>query len=501
MCSKKFASPRSKKVEISEERLQCFRSLKLNQNQPIFHLLQNKDINFGKASGIRPIQFMNNFSNCVPARHLSTNSPEKSSLESEIIDEDSLLKSSELIAQSEQVSSDKLFGKSEIRTYNQHKLRIEGLSSIKIGIILNETFHNLTLDNNIRIRKELLVRDKSGSNQDLRLTEQSIESSSNESSLVSTPKFEKNISVPSQTTQNSIVTPPSKPAVEENKAFNFKMLPVLGLSSLAVSSKSEDKEVTSNQNLSSDSNFILLQKIISSQSQLQKIQSSPFVSSAANNTLPLECPESPDRFYKRCNSNSPAKGRKPEWKNFDDATKMGLEENSVISEKTSGVIAGNGEESPTTIVIKKPVARKSCLYTRPIFEQGSGPLVFHRQNKREKKKVKIIAVTREQRRLKDILWTLVFPSLLIRDANRAIASFQSLPKVDLSDKLDSCLSSTINFIKDNCSEALYRIYNETKSMIVVSNEEKTLFGWKNMNSDDIRKRASVMMVRYTLVLL
>lgn len=148
---------------------------------------------------------------------------------------------------------------------------------------------------------------------------------------------------------------------------------------------------------------------------------------------------------------------------------------------------------------KKPQARKSCLLIRGVSEKTSVLKNFGKQGLKDRslKKVKIVAVTKEQRRLRQVLWTLVYPLFLIEKTNKTAQTSKQLitQNLHLGDKITYFKTLTSGFIKLHCLDSLLKIYKEKKSMIVASNEEKTLFGWKKLDSDDIAKRASLMNVK------
>jgi len=169
-----------------------------------------------------------------------------------------------------------------------------------------------------------------------------------------------------------------------------------------------------------------------------------------------------------------------------------------LKDKRSSVVVASKYGESDRAEPKKPQSRKSCLLIRGTSEKSSVLKNFGKGLKdRSLKKVKIVAVTKEQRRLRQVLWTLVYPLFLIERTNKTAQNFKQLStqNVNLSEKIIYLKTLTSGFIKIHCIELLNKIYKEKKSMIVASNEEKTLFGWKKLNSDDIAKRASLMNVR------
>ena len=150
----------------------------------------------------------------------------------------------------------------------------------------------------------------------------------------------------------------------------------------------------------------------------------------------------------------------------------------------------NEEADPQKTVFVKPALKRSAT--------AQTALKFNKSRIKEKslKRVKIVAVTKEQKRLRRVLWALVYPLFLIEETNNTAKNREQRVIRNIDDKMETYMNQTVQFIKEHCSELLSKLYKESKSMIVASNEEKSFFGWKKLNSDDIEKRAIVLAVKF-----
>lgn len=154
--------------------------------------------------------------------------------------------------------------------------------------------------------------------------------------------------------------------------------------------------------------------------------------------------------------------------------------------------AKNGDDANVVMLVSKlKTGRKSCLQVRDPSDEATTKI---RIRTKQSKKVKIIAVTKEQKRLRQILWALIYPQLLIGETRQPVEIHRSLSIENIETKLPQYISIACEFIKKHCSDTLHQLYSNAKSMIVVANEEKTLFGWKKMTAEVIQKRTITMMV-------
>lgn len=157
------------------------------------------------------------------------------------------------------------------------------------------------------------------------------------------------------------------------------------------------------------------------------------------------------------------------------------------------------DENFSKLILKQVEMRKSCLVLKVPSEVAVHvpPSKFSNRNK-SAKKVRIVAVTKELKKLRSFLWAAVTPQLLVGEVTKTTEYHQrQLLAENIGKEIEQYTSTTIDFIKIYCSKALHDIYGEKKSMIVVSNEEKSFFGRKKLNAKDIGKRATVMKVILT----
>lgn len=168
------------------------------------------------------------------------------------------------------------------------------------------------------------------------------------------------------------------------------------------------------------------------------------------------------------------------------------EEHNTSKTKRFSLNAKNGDDANVVMLVSKlKTGRKSCFQVRDPSDEGTTKI---RIRTKQTKKVKIIAVTKEQKRLRQILWALIYPQLLIGETRQPVEILRSLSIENIEHKLPQYINIASEFIKKHCSDTLHQLYNNAKSMIVVANEEKTLFGWKKMTAEVIQKRTITMMV-------
>ena len=97
--------------------------------------------------------------------------------------------------------------------------------------------------------------------------------------------------------------------------------------------------------------------------------------------------------------------------------------------------------------------------------------------------------------LKAILWTIVYPRLWMKDVNSKV----EIRREGVFNEVTQCISILAHVIQSQCSDALNTIYNEKKSMVLVSGEEKSvLSGAKELSAKEITQRSAIVIVIHFL---
>jgi hypothetical protein len=98
----------------------------------------------------------------------------------------------------------------------------------------------------------------------------------------------------------------------------------------------------------------------------------------------------------------------------------------------------------------------------------------------------------EKPTLKALLWTIVYPRLWTKDVDSKV----EIRRDGVFNEVNQCISILADVIQSQCGDALNAIYNEKKSMVLVSGEEKSvLSGAKELSAKEITQRSALVIVK------
>lgn len=99
--------------------------------------------------------------------------------------------------------------------------------------------------------------------------------------------------------------------------------------------------------------------------------------------------------------------------------------------------------------------------------------------------------------LKALLWTIVYPRLWMKDVDSKV----EIRRDGVFNEVNQCISILGDVIQSQCGDALNAIYNEKKSMVLVSGEEKSvLSGAKELSAKEITQRSALVIVNICFVI-
>lgn len=179
--------------------------------------------------------------------------------------------------------------------------------------------------------------------------------------------------------------------------------------------------------------------------------------------------------------------------------------NNLHNETTITQIAETPKEeenevADTSKILKKSGSRKKLVLKKrekvEEFKEAEGEAV--KEVEKEEKVIKPVlkkSTSKKSSRkptLKEILWTLCYPQLWMKDVDNIV----SHKRDGAVDEVNRCCQQMAELIQSKCGDALNAIYKEKNSMVLISGEEKSIItGSKGLSIKDLVKRSALIMVR------
>lgn len=164
------------------------------------------------------------------------------------------------------------------------------------------------------------------------------------------------------------------------------------------------------------------------------------------------------------------------------------------SEASSPTNAGNPKTTQNLESLSKPSTlldlqedvgpKASCLKERRGRKQKKNNLDENADiNASVRRHVTFRGPVTAKMRLRKVLWTMVYPSLLKKEVDKKVFGQKKLAQEQFNSiQVQEYKNQVLEFIQKHCSSALNNLYNESKNLVLVMEEKGRigLFGKKDM---------------------